>query len=79
MAAFTVRVSEDTARKLEEIAQKMDRSRSYTATEAIEEYVARPEWQLAEIEAGLAEADAGDFAGPDELASVIAKYVKSNS
>jgi len=79
MAAFTVRVSEDTARKLEEIAQKMDRSRSYTATEAIEEYVARQEWQLAEIEAGLTEADAGDFAGPDELAGVIAKYVKSNS
>ena len=79
MAAFTVRVSDDTAKKLEEIALKMDRSRSYTAAEAIEEYVARQEWQLAEIEAGLAEADAGDFAGPDELAGVIAKYVKPNS
>jgi predicted transcriptional regulator len=79
VVAFTVRVSDDIAKKLEEIALKMDRSRSYTAAEAIEEYVARQEWQLAEIEAGLAEADAGDFAGPDELASVVAKYVKPSS
>lgn len=79
MAAFTVRVSDETAKKLEEIAQKMDRSRSYTASEAIEEYVARQEWQLAEIAAGLAEADAGDFASPGELAEVLAKYIKPNS
>ncbi|WP_137935247.1 CopG family ribbon-helix-helix protein [Mesorhizobium comanense] len=76
MAAFTIRVRDDTAKKLEIIAQKIDRSRSYTAAEAIEEYVERQEWQLAEIEAGLAEADAGNFASPDELASVVAKYVK---
>lgn len=75
MVAFTVRVPENTAKKLEKIARKIDRSRSYTAAEAIEEYVARQEWQIAEIEAGLTEAEAGDFASADDVARVVAKYV----
>lgn len=75
MTAFTVRVPDDTADKLDRLAQKLDRSRSYVAAQAIEDYVAREAWQLAEIEAGLAEADRGDFASAADLASVIAKYV----
>ncbi|MEZ2218909.1 CopG family ribbon-helix-helix protein [Rhizobium sp. RCC_161_2] len=77
MTAFTVRVSDETARKLDQIAEKLDRSRSYMAAQAIEDYVAREEWQIAEIEAGLAEANRGEFASDDEVAKVIGKYVKS--
>ncbi|MBB3967340.1 MULTISPECIES: CopG family ribbon-helix-helix protein [Rhizobium] len=77
MAAFTVRVSEETASKLEKIAEKRDRSRAYMAAQAIEDYVAREEWQLAEIEAGLAEANRGEFATDQDVAKVISKYVKS--
>jgi predicted transcriptional regulator len=77
MAAFTVRVSEETASKLNQIAEKLDRSRSYMAAQAIEEYVAREEWQLAEIEAGLAEAHRGEFVSDEEVAKVVGKYVKS--
>ncbi|WP_145634603.1 hypothetical protein [Neorhizobium alkalisoli] len=33
--------------------------------------------QIAEIEAGLAEADRCEFASEEELATVIAKYVKA--
>ena len=77
MAAFTVRVSDTIAEKLETIAQKSDRSRAYMAAEAIEEYVERQEWQLVEIEAGLAEAESGDVASSEQLATVIAKYVRS--
>jgi predicted transcriptional regulator len=47
------------------------------AAEAIEDYLARQEWQLAEIEAGLAEADRSDFANDDELARIVAKYVRT--
>ncbi|MEK1931734.1 MAG: CopG family ribbon-helix-helix protein [Pararhizobium sp.] len=77
MTAFTVRVSDETASKLEQIAEKLDRSRSYMAAQAIEDYVAREEWQLAEIEAGLVEADRGEFASPEDVAKVVGKYVKS--
>lgn len=76
MAAFTVRLSDEAAAKLDRLAGKVDRSRSYVAAQAIEDYVAREEWQLAEIEAGLAEADQGKFASEKELADVVAKYVR---
>lgn len=76
MSAFTVRLPDETVAKLDQLAEKVDRSRSYVAAQAIEDYVAREEWQLAEIEAGLSEADRGEFASEKELADVIAKYVK---
>jgi len=76
-AAFTVRVSDETADKLNQIAEKLDRSRAYMAAEAIEVFVEQQEWQLAEIEAGLAEANRGEFASDDDVAKVVGKYVKS--
>lgn len=75
MAAFTVRVPEETASKLDQLAEKLERSRSYMAAQAIEDFVTREEWQLAEIEAGLADADRGDFASDAEIAAVVGKYV----
>lgn len=76
MAAFTVRVKDDVADKLDQLAEKMDRSRSYLTAQAIEDYIERETWQLAEIEAGLAEADRGEFASDADLARVVGKYVK---
>ncbi|MER8500223.1 CopG family ribbon-helix-helix protein [Mesorhizobium sp. M0136] len=77
MTAFTVRVRDETADRLDRLAEKLDRSRSYVAAKAIEDFVAREEWQLAEIEAGLAEASQGDFAGASDVEAVVRKYVKS--
>ncbi|MEI8699440.1 MAG: ribbon-helix-helix protein, CopG family [Mesorhizobium sp.] len=77
MTAFTVRVPDETANRLDQLAEKLDRSRSYVAAQAIEDFVAREEWQLAEIEAGLAEAERGDFASDRDVAGVVGKYVKS--
>lgn len=74
MLAFTVRVSEETARKLDKLAEKMDRSRSYVAVQAIDDYIARQTWQLDEIEAGLAEADRVEFATDEQVAAVFAKF-----
>lgn len=76
MSAFTVRVSDKTAERLDQLAEKQDRSRSYMAAKAIEDFVAREEWQLAEIEAGLAEAESGQFASSDDVGRVIGKYVQ---
>jgi len=75
--AFTVRVPDATAAKLEKLAQKLDRPRSFVAAQAIEDFVEREAWQLAEIEIGLADAERGDFASEAELAKVVQKYVKS--
>jgi predicted transcriptional regulator len=76
MNAITVRVSNDTAERLDQLARKLDRSQATIAEQAIEDFVAREEWQIAEIEAGLAEADRGDFASAGDVAAVFAKYIK---
>jgi len=74
MTAFTLRLADATADKLDLLARKMDRSRSYVAAQAIEDFIARESWQIAEIECGLAEAERGDFAGVDEARRVAAKF-----
>jgi len=45
--------------RLEALARSTKRSRSYLAAEAIAAYVELNEWQIAEIEAGIAELDGG--------------------
>lgn len=77
MTAFTVRLPDETAARLDQLAEKLDRSRSYMAAQAIEDFIAREEWQLADIETGLAEADRGEFASTDDMAKIVAKYVPS--
>ena len=76
MSAFTVRLTDKVAEKLDAIANKLDRSRSYVAAQAIGDFVAREAWQLADIEAGLREAGKGDFATDAEVAATIAKYTR---
>jgi len=76
MAAITVRVSAETDARLNQLAQKLARPKSAVAEQAIEDFVAREEWQIAEIEAGLAEADKGEFASDEDVARVLAKYLK---
>ncbi|MBB2716738.1 UNVERIFIED_ORG: putative transcriptional regulator [Rhizobium etli] len=46
---------------------------------AIEEFIEREEWQLAEIEAAVREADQGDFASDEEVAAVLSKYASNPS
>ena len=75
MTAFTVRLSDDVVAKLDGLAEKLDRSRSYVAAHAIQDYVARELLQLAEIEAAVAEADAGDFVADAQVDAIVAKYV----
>ena len=74
MTELTICISSDMADKLDELAAKMDRSRSFLASQAIEEFVAREVWQLSEIEAGLAEANQGEFASEAEVERVLGAY-----
>lgn len=64
---MTIRLEENVRDKLEQLAGATHRSRSFLAAEAIREYVEVNEWQIEEIRAALAEADAGDFASDDEV------------
>lgn len=74
MNSITVRISDDTAARLDRLAEKLSRPVDNVAADAIENFLDREEWQLAEIEAGLAEARLGEFAGDDEVAEVLSRF-----
>ena len=65
-AVVTVRLDQAVAERLGALAESTRRSRSWLAAEAITAYVERNAWQVAEVEAGLAELDAGQGIGEAE-------------
>jgi RHH-type rel operon transcriptional repressor/antitoxin RelB len=71
---MTIRVDRRTKSRLEKLAKAMDRTKSYVAAEAIRAYIDLNEWQIAEVKAGLKEANAGDFATADEVQVVMKKW-----
>ena len=56
------------------MANATNRSKSFLAAEAIQEFVDLNEWQLQEIKMALAEADAGDFVSENELRKTLGKW-----
>jgi RHH-type rel operon transcriptional repressor/antitoxin RelB len=56
----TVRVKPELAVRLEKLAVSMDRSKSWLAAEAIEEYLDIHEWQIQAIKEGIDAADRGE-------------------
>lgn len=69
----TFRLDREKREALDAIAAGMDRDRSYLINEAISLYLEMHQWQLEEIQKGVAEADAGDFATEDEVAAVFTR------
>jgi predicted transcriptional regulator len=63
----------DTKKRLEALAKRARRSKSFLAAEAISSYVEAESWQLDEIQAGLKELDAGRAVDHRE----VAKWLRS--
>lgn len=75
----TVRVKPDIAARLEKLAESMDRSKSYLAAEAIEEYLEIHEWQIQAIEEGIAAADRGETTSLEEIKKYWEKKVEDSN
>lgn len=73
-STMTVRLEDEVKDRLESLAASTQRSKSFLAAEAIREFVENNEWQIAEIQAALTEADAGDFASAQDVASLAARW-----
>lgn len=73
---MTVRLEDELKERLESLAASTQRSKSFLAAEAIRQFVESNEWQVAETQAALAEADAGDFASDAELAAFSARWAE---
>jgi predicted transcriptional regulator len=73
-SAFTVRLDKETLERLDQLASRTDRSRSWLVTQAVQDYVALNAWQLEKIETGIADANRGKFASDEEVARVRRKF-----
>jgi predicted transcriptional regulator len=73
-STVTIRLEESTKIKLEKLAESTHRTRSFLAAEAIKAFVENNEWQIAEIQQAIAEADAGEFATQAEVEAVSNKW-----
>ena len=68
------RVPRELRDELDRLVKATGRNRNALIEEALHRFVEVEKWQLADIEAGLREADAGDFATAEEVEAVFSKY-----
>jgi RHH-type rel operon transcriptional repressor/antitoxin RelB len=52
---LSIRIDSETKKQLDELSKRSKRSKSFLAAEAIAAYVESEEWQLGEIQAGIAD------------------------
>jgi predicted transcriptional regulator len=56
----------------------MNRDRSYVLNEAVATYLEMYQWQTEEIQKGIAEADAGDFASDEEVKATFVRLTNAD-
>ena len=61
---------------LDRLVKATGRNRNSLIAEALRRFVEVEQWQLADIEAGVREADAGDFATAEEVTEIFSKYAQ---
>ncbi|HUI77178.1 MAG TPA: CopG family ribbon-helix-helix protein [Bryobacteraceae bacterium] len=70
---LSVRIDSETKKRLDALAKRSKRSKSFLAAEAIAAYIEAEEWQLGEIHAGIAELDSGQHVSHEK----VLKWLKS--
>lgn len=71
---INVRIPVGVYQQLEDLATATARTKSFVALEALSSYLDTQSWQVKDIEAGVADADKGDFATDVQVNAVFAKY-----
>jgi len=70
---LSIRLDANTKKRLDALAKRSRRSKSFLAAEAIAAYVESEEWQLSELHAGIAELDSGQAVSHEK----VSKWLKS--
>src|SRR5207248_11796598 len=73
---LSVRIDSDTKNRLEALAKRARRSKSFLAAEAIAAYVEAESWQLDEIQAGLQELDKGRAVAHRDVSKLLRSWGK---
>ena len=72
----SIRTNAELLGQFNAMAEATGRTRSYLINQAMEEYIAREAWQVAEIRKGLEEADAGNFVPDAEMQAFWDRWTK---
>jgi predicted transcriptional regulator len=68
------RLESDKVAALDALADTMDRDRTYLLGEAVQAYLETQQWHLEQIEAGVAEADAGDLMDHRSVKAIASRW-----
>lgn len=68
------RLASDKVSALDDLANSLDRDRTYLLAEAVQAYLETQQWHLEQIQSGLAEADAGDVIDHRKVKSMAARW-----
>lgn len=68
---FSVRLDPEAKTQMAELARATGRSTNFLFNEAVREYLEKERWQIADIEQGLRELEAGDIATEEEADAVF--------
>lgn len=71
---INVRLPVSVYQQLEALAKATDRTKSFVTVDALSRYLEAQSWQIKDIEAGMAEADLGDFATDAQVNAMFAKH-----
>jgi predicted transcriptional regulator len=74
---FTARLEEDLKEQILQLAHSTGRCADSLFNETMREYLER--WQIADIEQGLRELEAGDIANPEEAEAVFVRITTSEA
>jgi RHH-type rel operon transcriptional repressor/antitoxin RelB len=73
----STRVSTEVAKRLAALAQSTQRSKSFLAAQAIEEFLNVQEWHVEAIKEGIAAAERGDVKSHEQAIAILNSWGKS--
>jgi predicted transcriptional regulator len=73
---LSIRIDSETKKRLDSLAKRARRSKSFLAAEAIAAYVESEEWQLGEIHAGITELDSGKTVSHEKVSNWLKGWGK---
>ena len=75
MTTILIELSDDAAERLERLSRRSRVSHHALAERAIEIFIDTEEWQLSDIEAGVAEARRGSFVSEEQAGLLFRQFI----
>jgi predicted transcriptional regulator len=74
MKATTVRLTDETLDRVDQLADAINRSRTWVIKEAVDRYLDHEEWFVQQVTAAIEAVDAGQVATADEVAERFKRW-----